>query len=294
MSDFTSRRNHMVDTQIAARGVRDRNVLNAMRAVPRELFVESGFEEFAYKDSPLPIGDEQTISQPYIVALMIEAADVGPGDHVLEVGAGSGYAAAVMSMIADKVYTIERHQPLAKAAGERFRKLDYINIDLRIGDGTKGWPETAPFDAIIVAAGGPEAPQALKEQLAIGGRLVIPVGEKMGHQSLLKITRMGEDDYEEEDLGSVRFVPLVGEQGWIEDGRSSATTHVPGKASGKSLPDMIAEAAEGAVSLMATCLRLTQLSPKRRDVRPGGTATRPMRASGVRGRSGGRRDDVPG
>ena len=149
-----------------------------------------------------------------------------------------------MSMIADKVYTIERHQPLAKAAGERFRKLDYTNIELRIGDGTKGWPEAAPFDAIIVAAGGPEAPQALKEQLAIGGRLVIPVGEKMGQQSLLKITRTSEAEYEEEDLGFVRFVPLVGEQGWVEDGRRSATTHVPGRASGKSLPDMIAEAAE--------------------------------------------------
>lgn len=234
----------MVETQIAARGVRGGRVLDAMRDVPREAFVDAGFEEFAHEDSPLPIGEGQTISQPYIVALMIEAADIGCWDRVLEVGAGSGYAAAVMSRIAGRVYAIERHETLGRAAGDRFRRLGYANIDLRVGDGTKGWPEAAPFDAIIVAAGGPVPPQALKEQLAIGGRLVIPVGEKAGQQSLLKITRRTEADYDEEDLGAVSFVPLIGEHGWVEDGSRSATTHVPGKSSGKTLPDMIADAAE--------------------------------------------------
>src|SRR5438067_2257048 len=157
-------RNRMVDAQIARRGVRDRYVLEALRRVPREAFVEPGFEEFAYEDAPLPIGEGQTISQPYIVALMIEAAEVKPGDHVLEVGAGSGYAAAVMSQIANRVYTIERHPALAEAARRRFGKLGYDNIELRTGDGSKGWPAAAPFNAILVAAGGPEVPAALKAQ----------------------------------------------------------------------------------------------------------------------------------
>src|SRR3979411_1291260 len=170
-------RNRMVDVQIARRGVRDRDVLDAMRRVPREAFVESGFEEFAYEDAPLPIGEGQTISQPYIVALMIEAAELKPGDRVLEVGTGSGYAAAVVSQIAARVYAIERHAELVDAAKRRLEKLGYTNVELRVGDGTRGWPEAAPFDAILVAAGGPEVPAALKEQLALGGRLVIPVGE---------------------------------------------------------------------------------------------------------------------
>jgi protein-L-isoaspartate(D-aspartate) O-methyltransferase len=234
----------MVDVQIARRGVRDPHVLNAMRQVPREAFVEPGFEEFAYEDGPLPIGEGQTISQPYVVALMIEAAEVRPGDRVLEVGAGSGYAAAVMSRIADRVYAIERHPSLGEAAQERFRRLGYDNIELRVGDGTLGWPDAAPFDAILVAAGGPEVPQALKMQLASGGRLVIPVGEEEGHQTLLTVTRTGQAEYEEEDLGGVMFVPLIGEQGWAEDGRRSASNHLPGQSRGQSLPDLIAEAAE--------------------------------------------------
>src|SRR5205807_7635578 len=162
-------RDRMVDVQIARRGVRDRHVLDAMRRVPREAFVEPGFEEFAYEDAALPIRDGQTISQPYIVAVMIEAAEVKPGDIVLEVGAGSGYAAAVMSQIADRVYAIERHPSLGKSAQLRLKKLGYDNTELRVGDGTRGWPEAAPFDAILVAAGGPEVPPALKEQLAIDG-----------------------------------------------------------------------------------------------------------------------------
>jgi protein-L-isoaspartate(D-aspartate) O-methyltransferase len=244
MPDIAHARGRMVDVQIAGRGVRDSHVLAAMREVPRDVFVDPGFEEFAHEDSPLPIGEGQTISQPYIVALMIEAAEVTPGDNVLEVGAGSGYAAAVMSRIAQRVFAIERHPALVETAARRFEKLGYHNIELRAGDGTRGWPESAPFDAILVAASGPQVPQALKEQLAIGGRLVIPVGQQNWRQSLRKITRVNETEYDEEDLGAVAFVPLVGEQGWTEDGRRAASTHVPGHARGRSLPEMIADAAE--------------------------------------------------
>src|SRR5215217_2529473 len=244
LPDLSRARDRMVNIQIAGRGVRDPLVLEAMRRVPREAFVEPGFEEFAYEDSPLPIGEGQTISQPYMVALMIEAAEVKPGDRVLEVGAGSGYAAAVLSRIATRVHAIERHPALADTANRRIKRLDYDNIDLRVGDGTLGWPEAAPFDAILVAAGGPEVPQALKEQLAIGGRLVIPVGEEERSQILLKITRTSKKGYDEEDLGGVMFVPLIGEQGWAEDGRHSASNHVPGHSRGQALSDMIADAAE--------------------------------------------------
>ena len=244
MLDLPHARDRMVDVQIARRGVRDRKVLDAMREVPREKFVDPGFEEFAYEDGALPIGEGQTISQPFVVALMIEAAEVKPGDRVLEVGAGSGYAAAVMSRIAKQVHAIERHAALSLAARQRFEKLGYDNIELRVGDGTKGWPEAAPFDAILVAAGGPGAPQALKEQLAVGGRLVIPVGEEPRSQRLLKITRTSEARFEEEDLGGVMFVPLIGEQGWAEDGSRAATNHLPGQSRGRSLPEMIADAAE--------------------------------------------------
>jgi protein-L-isoaspartate(D-aspartate) O-methyltransferase len=211
-------RKRMVDLQIAGRGVRDARVLAAMREVPREAFVDPDYEEDAYEDVPLPIEAGQTISQPYMVAMMIEAAEIGPDDRVLEVGAGSGYAAAVMSRIAQRVYAIERHEVLGTLAKGRFEKLGYDNIELRVGDGTRGWPEVAPLDAIIVAAAGPEAPPALKEQLAIGGRLVIPIGEQRWPQSLRKITRKSATEYGSEDLGAVAFVPLIGEQGWVEDG----------------------------------------------------------------------------
>src|SRR3954447_19537430 len=244
MLDLSRARARMVKVQIARRGVRDRSVLDAMRRVPREAFVQPGFEEFAYEDGPRPIGEGQTISQPYVVALMIEAAEVRPGDHVLEVGAGSGYAAAVLSHIADRVYAIERHPSLGEAAQRRFERLGYDNIELRVGDGTKGWPEAAPFDAILVSAGGPEVPPALKEQLALGGRLVIPVGKDRHDQALLKITRTRAAAFEQDNLGAVAFVPLIGKQGWAEDGRRSASNHVPGQSRGQTLPEMIAEAAE--------------------------------------------------
>lgn len=242
MEDPASARDHMVDVQLAGRGIRDRDVLDAMRSVPREAFVEGGMCEFAYEDSPLPIGSGQTISQPYIVALMIEAAGVAPGDRVLEVGTGSGYAAAVMSLIARQVHTIERHAALAEQAGRRFTELGYDNIALRVGDGSLGWPEAAPFDAILVAAGAPEPPPALREQLAVGGCMVIPVGDDEHGQRLRRITRVDEDGFEQDDLGGVRFVPLVGRQGWTEDGRRTASHHVP--AHKRTVAELIASAAE--------------------------------------------------
>jgi len=236
----------MVDVQIAQRGVRDSRVLKAMREVPREAFVDPDFEEFAYEDTPLPIGKGQTISQPFMVAYMIEAADIDPGDRVLEVGTGSGYAAAVMSRIADHVYTIERHASLAEIARQRFELLGYDNIEVRAGDGTKGWGEAAPFDVILVAAAGPGAPPALQEQLDVSGRLVIPVGKEADGQRLLKVTRTGATTYEEEDLGGVQFVPLIGEEGWAERPQAgddrSAVVAPPSR--GQSLPEMIAAAAE--------------------------------------------------
>jgi protein-L-isoaspartate(D-aspartate) O-methyltransferase len=244
MSDHATARDRMVDVHIARRGIRDRAVLAAMREVPREAFVEPGMREFAYEDSPLPIGERQTISQPYIVAMMIEAAELKPGDRVLEVGAGSGYAAAVMGRIAGRVVAIERHASLAAEAQRRFDALGYDNIELHVGDGTRGWPDDAPFDAILVAAGAPEPPPALRGQLAIGGRLVVPVGDSEFGQRLHKLTRTGDDDYTQEDLGGVTFVPLIGEQGWAEDGRRAASNHVPGRAGGQTLPEMIATAAE--------------------------------------------------
>lgn len=203
----------MVEDQLARRGIRDRNVITAMRTVPREKFVDPGLEASAYEDGPLSIGEGQTISQPYIVALMIEKADLDSSDKVLEVGTGSGYASALISLIAMRVYSIERHGRLALQARERFETLGYRNIDVRIGDGSKGWAEAAPFDAIIVSAAAPEVPSALKEQLDLRGRLIIPVG-RGDKQRLKRVMRTGAAAFEEEDLGGVLFVPLIGEDAW--------------------------------------------------------------------------------
>jgi len=243
MADYAKLRDRMVDIHLARRGIRDRRVLKAMRTVPRERFVGAGLEEFAYEDSALPIEEEQTISQPYIVAAMVEAAEVRPGDRVLEVGAGSGYAAAVLGQLAGKVFAIERHAALGRLARERVAALGYDNVDIRIGDGTRGLEAEAPFDAILVAAGGRDVPGALKRQLRVGGRLVIPVGGA-DEQTLCKVTRLSEGRFEEEALGAVRFVPLIGDQGWREDGRRAASNHVPGASRSQSLPEMIAEAGE--------------------------------------------------
>jgi protein-L-isoaspartate(D-aspartate) O-methyltransferase len=213
-ADLAKARQRMVETQIARRGVHNAAVLAAMAEVPREAFVMAGSEASAYDDAPLPIGEGQTISQPYVVALMIAAATVRPADRVLEVGAGSGYAAAVLSRIAGRVHAIERHAPLAIAARRRLAALRYDNVEVRAGDGSRGWPEAAPFDVIIVSAGGPRVPEALKRQLAVGGRLVMPVGSDETLQRLLKMTRRSETDYVSEDLGGVHFVPLIGAEGW--------------------------------------------------------------------------------
>lgn len=215
---LSAARTEMVERQLSQRGIRDTSVLQAMHDVPREHFVDPGFEEFAFEDSPLPIGEEQTISQPYIVAFMAEAAELSPDDRVLEVGTGSGYAAAVFGRIAKAVYTIERYASLAETAKQRLARAGIRNVFVSVGDGTLGRPDAAPFNAIIVAAAAPDVPAALKQQLAIGGRLIIPVGESDEYQSLLKVTRASEARYETEELATVRFVPLVGAQGWTQDG----------------------------------------------------------------------------
>lgn len=214
MLDFEDARRWMVEAQIARRGVSDARVLNAFRKVRRELFVAKGYEEFAYEDSPLPIGSEQTISQPYIVARMADSAGVRATDRVLEIGTGLGYAAAILAELAAELYTIERHRELAALARQRLDAAGYKRVQLRTGDGTAGWPEKAPFDAIIVAAGGPSIPVTLQEQLEIGGRLVIPVGDERRSQRLMRIIRLAANRYEEEDLGGVKFVPLIGTHGW--------------------------------------------------------------------------------
>ena len=205
----------MVAWQIESRGIHDPAVLGAMREVPREAFVPDELAARAYEDGPLPIGEGQTISQPYIVALMIAAARIEPGDRVLEVGAGSGYAAAVAARIAAEVYAIERHPALAEAARIRLATLGYANVTVIAGDGSGGLPGEAPFDAILVAARSPEVPEALKHQLKIGGRLVIPVGGD-AMQALCRITRTGAEDWTGDELCAVRFVPLIGEHGLAE------------------------------------------------------------------------------
>ena len=204
----------MVDHQIEARGVRSQKVLDAMRSVPRELFLPEDIREFAYEDTPLPIAANQTISQPYIVAFMTEGLALEGGEKVLDIGTGSGYAAAVLAEIAGEVYTIERIEELASYAASVLADLNYENVEVIHADGTLGLPEQAPFDAIVVAAGGPEVPESLKTQLKIGGRLVIPVGEYRDVQELVRVTRLSQTEYQEEDLADVRFVPLVGAEGW--------------------------------------------------------------------------------
>jgi len=217
MDDAIARREQMVRAHLAARGIRDARLLEAFRAVPRERFLPPELAEFAYEDAPLPIEQGQTISQPYIVALMTSALELSPGDRVLEVGTGSGYAAAILGHLADQVYTIERHEELARVAARRLAELELDNVSVRHGDGSLGWPEHAPFDGIVVAAGGPGVPPALLEQLAPGGRLVMPVGEGRELQKLVRITRQRDGRYASEDLGDVRFVPLIGAQGWEDE-----------------------------------------------------------------------------
>ena len=229
--NFSRLRHEMVEKAIFGRGVRSELVLNAMRKVRREAFLPKSLREFAYEDTPLPIESGQTISQPYIVAFMIEALGLEGGERVLEIGAGSGYAAAVLSEIAGEVYTVERIGQLAEKAASTLHDLRYHKVHVLHGDGTKGWPAHAPYDGIIVAAGGPTVPESLKEQLKVGGRLVIPVGRDPLVQELIRITRISEDEYRREDLADVRFVPLVGEEGWggTEEQSETARAAQPAK-----------------------------------------------------------------
>ena len=240
MSKFEDLRKQMINYQMEARGLHSQSVLDAVSAVPRENFVPTDLVEFAYKDTALPIAASQTISQPYIVALMTSALELKPWEKALEVGTGSGYAAAVLAEIAKEVYTIERHKILADTARNRLKDLGYENVQVLYGDGTLGWPENAPFDAIIVAAGGPEVPEPLKQQLAIGGRLVIPVGSSLQTQKLVRVRRISETEFEQEDLGAVRFVPLIGAAGWEDETAETLAT----EQAEDSLPELIYKSSE--------------------------------------------------
>jgi len=213
-NEYQSLRQQMVDT-LVDRGIRDPKVLAAFRKVPRHLFLDEALWPQAYSDYPLPIGEKQTISQPYIVALMTEALGLTGTEKVLEIGTGSGYQTAILAEIADSVYTIERLPDLAKRARKTLDQLKYTNVIIRIGDGTGGWRDESPFGGIIVTAAAPEAPDPLLQQLEIGGRLVIPIGNEQ-FQDLLVYFKEGEDRYREENLGGCRFVKLIGEHAWKE------------------------------------------------------------------------------
>ncbi len=220
--DLDKRRAQLVERYIAHRGVRSQLVLAAMGSVPREAFLPEEMREFAYEDTPLPIAEGQTISQPYIVAMMTEALELQGGEKVLEIGTGSGYAAAVLSRIAKDVYTVERIGQLAEKSADVLSSLGYGNVHVLHADGTRGWPDHAPYDAIVVAAGGPQVPESLKSQLKIGGRLVIPVGADRRLQELVRVVRVSEHEYTTEELADVRFVPLVGAEGWTPQGQRAA------------------------------------------------------------------------
>lgn len=208
----------MVQKQLVDRGVTDRAVLRAFATVPREHFVPAAHRDKAYQDRPLPIGLGQTISQPYVVAWMLSLLDLRAEDRVLEIGAGSGYAAALLGTMVDEVVTVERQPKLAEYARARLADLGMDNVQVVAADGTRGWPERAPYDAIIAAAGGPKVPPMLKEQLALNGRLVMPVGKQQRRQRLVKVVREANGRLRRESFGAVAFVPLIGEAGWQDEG----------------------------------------------------------------------------
>lgn len=216
--EYAIRREAMVRQQLAERGISDHKVLDAMKKVPRERFVPEMERDSAYYDGALPIGAGQTISQPYIVALMTEALQLKGGEKVLEIGTGSGYAAAILAEIAAEVFTVERVKELADRAARVLAKQGYGNAHVKHGDGTLGWAEHAPFDAIVVTAGGPRVPESLKQQLTVGGRLVMPVGTTPQYQNLVHVLRISDDRFDTTDFGAVRFVSLVGKEGWQESG----------------------------------------------------------------------------
>ena len=212
--EFATARNRMVESQLISRGIKDVRVLEAMRRVPRHRFVEEALVSQAYNDHPLPIGEKQTISQPYMVAMMTEALELHGNEKVLEIGTGSGYQTAILAELADKIYSIERIRSLSIKARKILDELGYFNVVLKVSDGTLGEKEEAPFDAIIVTAGSPDVPQPLVDQLAMGGRLVVPVGDRYT-QSLMRIVRVKEG-ITKKDLGGCRFVNLLGRHGWKE------------------------------------------------------------------------------
>lgn len=211
--NFDVARKRMVETQIVARGIRDRRVIEAMLKIPRHLFVEEAMAAQAYNDNPLPIGEKQTISQPYMVALMTELLELKGKEKVLEIGTGSGYQAAVLAVLAERVCTMERIRPLAMRARKVLDSLGLLNVNIRVADGTCGWEEEAPFDAILVTAGAPAVPNTLVSQLAVGGRLVLPVGDQFS-QTLVRIVRQQDGSCTIEDSIGCRFVKLVGKHGW--------------------------------------------------------------------------------
>jgi protein-L-isoaspartate(D-aspartate) O-methyltransferase len=219
--DFAAARQRMVEQQVVQRGLPNDAVLRAMREVPRENFVPETQQGRAYEDGPIPIACGQTISQPFVVAAMLALADIKPGQRVLEIGVGSGYAAALISRIAAEVFGVERHPELAAAASARLASFGYDNVQIRAGDGTLGWPEQAPFDAIVVSAAGPATPAALRAQLKIAGRLVIPVGSRFSQQ-LVTVTRVDAESFAQDTHGPVAFVPLIGAQAWDESGANGA------------------------------------------------------------------------
>jgi protein-L-isoaspartate(D-aspartate) O-methyltransferase len=205
-------RREMVERQLRKRGIRDERVLAAMLSVPRHEFVPAELAGEAYTDRPLPIGHDQTISQPFMVAAMAEALELSGGERVLEIGSGSGYQAAVLSLLAREVYTVEMHEDLAVESAERLKRLGYANVHVHVGDGTLGWPEQAPFEGIVVTAAAPDVPPPLVGQLAEGGRLLVPVGTP-DEQRLLRVEKHGEE-FTQRALYNCRFVPLVGQYGW--------------------------------------------------------------------------------
>jgi protein-L-isoaspartate(D-aspartate) O-methyltransferase len=210
--DFSKARQKMVDEQIASRGIKDIRLLHAMNKVPRHLFVEEALHGQAYNDYPLPIGEKQTISQPYMVALMTEVLALKGNERVLEIGTGSGYQAAILAELAEWVYSIERIRSLANRARRLLSELNYYNVEIGISDGTQGWKEKAPFQAITVTAGAPDIPQPLLDQLTVGGRLVVPVGNTFS-QTLVRVIRT-EKGFERQDMGGCHFVKLIGKFGW--------------------------------------------------------------------------------
>ncbi len=214
-NEYSSKRQRMVETQLLTRGIKDPRVIAAMRKVPRHLFLDEALWPEAYEDHPVPIGEKQTISQPYIVAVMTEALKLSGTEKILEIGTGSGYQAAILAELAEQVYSIERLPSIAKRARKILDELKYANIVITIGDGTLGWKEHSPYDGIIVTAASPYPPKALLDQLKVGGRLIIPIGDEFT-QDLTLYLRESNEDYNKESYGGCRFVKLIGEQGWRE------------------------------------------------------------------------------